>query len=151
MTTNELKERLLELRACPNVESYQEIADYLDELITLRERVEKDADSREWVNCPICGESDMRKERESDCEAGEGYIHCVNLACASNGGDNSSALMERLRQKQGEIIAASPSVLHEELLRVVRGYDSTISTYQSLTQQLKCDNDALRDAMKGDK
>lgn len=46
-----------------------------------------------WVNCPICGESDMRKTREKDCEGDEGYISCVNLACASNGGTNATALL----------------------------------------------------------
>lgn len=45
---------------------------------------------RDWVKCPICGESDMRREHE---ENGEGfYIACVNLACGSNGGTNFSAI-----------------------------------------------------------
>lgn len=44
--------------------------------------------SSDWVKCPICGEPDMRQEPE-----GEGVlISCVNLACASNGGNNCSAL-----------------------------------------------------------
>ena len=44
---------------------------------------------REWVNCPICGESDMSKTPDGD----DGFIiNCVNLACASNGGDNKSVV-----------------------------------------------------------
>jgi len=51
------------------------------------QRAVKAADS-EWVNCPVCGESDMQKVRE-----GEGFlIFCTNTRCASNGGDNISAL-----------------------------------------------------------
>jgi hypothetical protein len=46
--------------------------------------------SREWTNCPICGEPDMLKEPEG----GDGgfLIYCDNLDCASNGGRNASAL-----------------------------------------------------------
>jgi hypothetical protein len=44
------------------------------------------------VKCPICGEPDMPKRAEPGAEAGQGYIECVNLACASNGGENASAL-----------------------------------------------------------
>lgn len=44
---------------------------------------------RDWVNCPICGESDMRREEDVD---GNALILCVNHACASNGGTNADAL-----------------------------------------------------------
>lgn len=37
----------------------------------------------DWVKCPICDEPDMRQEEDPD---GGHYIHCVNLACKSNGG-----------------------------------------------------------------
>lgn len=43
----------------------------------------------DWVNCPVCGESDMRRETNAEEET---LIHCVNGACASNGGPNSSAI-----------------------------------------------------------
>lgn len=36
--------------------------------------------ARDWVVCPICGESDMRLE--------DGMINCTNLNCGSNGGSN---------------------------------------------------------------
>lgn len=39
---------------------------------------------REWVNCPICGESDMRQEKDRD---GNKLIFCTNHACKSNGGE----------------------------------------------------------------
>lgn len=36
----------------------------------------------DWVDCPICEGTDMRREPE-----GEGYlIFCVNISCPSNGG-----------------------------------------------------------------
>lgn len=43
----------------------------------------------EWVDCPVCGESDMRKETG---EEGAALISCVNHNCRSNGGTNGSAL-----------------------------------------------------------
>lgn len=46
-----------------------------------------------YVDCPICGESDMPKELEPVAdEPGQGYVKCFNLCCASNGGTNMSAL-----------------------------------------------------------
>lgn len=45
----------------------------------------------DWVTCPICGESDMRREKEDD-----GYlISCVNINCGSNGGDNFAGMPKK--------------------------------------------------------
>ncbi len=44
----------------------------------------KTADSS-WVNCPICGGTDMHKVR--DGEEDDFIISCTNCACRSNGGD----------------------------------------------------------------
>lgn len=45
----------------------------------------------EWVNCPICGDCDMEKTKDGD----EGHIiHCTNLECASNGGENAEAFLK---------------------------------------------------------
>ncbi len=41
------------------------------------------AGKMDWVNCPICGEPDMRK---STTPEGFSEIRCVNYGCASNGG-----------------------------------------------------------------
>jgi hypothetical protein len=46
----------------------------------------------EWIHCPICGDSDMKCVHEDDVK----YIHCVNGACASNGGNNASALFAKV-------------------------------------------------------
>lgn len=46
---------------------------------------------REWVNCPICGEPDMRREEDHE---GNALILCVNHACASNGGSNADAILK---------------------------------------------------------
>jgi hypothetical protein len=43
------------------------------------------------VRCPVCGEPDMHKEEDAD---GNALIHCVNHACASNGGSNSSVIQQ---------------------------------------------------------
>lgn len=43
----------------------------------------------DWVQCPICGEGDMR--RTSD-EEGLSIISCVNHNCGSNGGNNKSGM-----------------------------------------------------------
>ena len=42
--------------------------------------------SRDWVDCPVCGEPDMRLE--------DGVITCTNLSCASNGGSNHNNLTQ---------------------------------------------------------
>lgn len=34
-----------------------------------------------WVDCPICGGTDMRREEQED---GSGLIQCVNTSCPSN-------------------------------------------------------------------
>lgn len=61
-----------------------------------------------WVKCPICGEPDMRKEIATDDENKEGYIFCVNLACASNDGDNATMVLEQpykfIGQLQAELV-----------------------------------------------
>jgi len=44
--------------------------------------------THDWVNCPICGESDMRR---TTTQHGDSYIDCVNGSCASNGGLNDVA------------------------------------------------------------
>jgi len=41
----------------------------------------------DWVECPVCGESDMPKEA--------GIIKCNNLECASNGGTNTKGKFYR--------------------------------------------------------
>jgi hypothetical protein len=42
--------------------------------------------TRDWVKCPVCGQPDMRQETDGD---GNRLIFCVNLGCASNGGNYS--------------------------------------------------------------
>jgi len=44
----------------------------------------------EWVDCPICGESDMRGEPEGDGQ----LIYCTNLNCGSNGGTDYHGVVE---------------------------------------------------------
>lgn len=48
---------------------------------------DREALARDWVNCPICGEPDMRKTTDQD---GHSLIYCVNHNCASNGGSNAA-------------------------------------------------------------
>ncbi len=43
---------------------------------------------REFVDCPVCGQPDMRREVDNE---GNALMLCVNHACASNGGSNDSA------------------------------------------------------------
>jgi len=43
---------------------------------------------RDWVDCPVCGESDMRLEADEEDNA---IITCTNHNCGSNGGSNWSA------------------------------------------------------------
>lgn len=67
----------------------------------------------DWVNCPICGESDMRKETEAS-SPDISYISCVNGNCGSNGGTNFSALpMEKYRQALDDIVNPLTRLLRE--------------------------------------
>jgi len=47
------------------------------------------ATRRDWVDCPVCGETDMCREVDEDDNP---LITCTNHNCGSNGGSNWSAL-----------------------------------------------------------
>lgn len=49
---------------------------------------EQPTPKNEWVSCPVCGETAMRKTQSDEGS----LIHCVNINCASNGGTNADAL-----------------------------------------------------------
>ena len=75
---------------------------------------------REWVRCPVCGESDMKQITDADENR---LIFCVNLACASNGGSNTSALSiqreldsaHRLWEKEhGELVQLRAAAIRAE-------------------------------------
>jgi len=55
---------------------------------------------RDWVNCPICDEPDMRKE--------DGIINCVNLNCGSNGGNNFCGLPQTVECSRHPETAPDP-------------------------------------------
>jgi len=50
----------------------------------------KEKQKIEWIDCPICGKPDMRKEYS--LHGGSPIIFCANHACGSNGGNNFSAV-----------------------------------------------------------
>lgn len=50
------------------------------------------------VDCPICKEPDMRCE---PVEGGGQYIYCVNLGCASNGGNGATPEPAIVKYAQG--------------------------------------------------
>ncbi len=54
---------------------------------------------RDWVDCPICGEPDMRREEDDDNNV---IILCVNHACASNGGSNADALRDTIIKEEAD-------------------------------------------------
>lgn len=56
--------------------------------------------ARDWAPCPVCGEPDARHEADAE---GNKLITCVNHACASNGGVNSSALEAARPENQVQI------------------------------------------------
>lgn len=67
-----------------------------------------DISSNAWVSCPICGEDDMRQTVVD----GNKLIHCVNHACASNGGTNATDLHRQIHAAQCE--GASQALRAEE-------------------------------------
>jgi hypothetical protein len=56
--------------------------------------------ARDWVDCPICGDSDMQRETDQE---GHSIINCVNTNCGSNGGDNFNAIQDRFADLKDEI------------------------------------------------
>lgn len=45
--------------------------------------------TRDWVKCPVCDETDMRRECDNE---GHALIFCVNHNCLSNGGTNMNGI-----------------------------------------------------------
>lgn len=43
-----------------------------------------------WVKCPVCGDTEMRREEYAE---GDALIFCTNHSCASNGGDNATVIL----------------------------------------------------------
>lgn len=73
--------------------------------------------SRDWVNCPICGEPDMRKESDED---GNALIFCVNHGCASNGGGNQDGLQNK--QNSPEVSAFNFALERAQLVDLINGF-----------------------------
>ena len=95
---------------------------------------------KDWVTCPVCGESDMPKEMESGAdEPGQGYITCMNLACASNGGDNASVLLTRFKDSLKNSLHVS-EVARADLL-------SDLKSVQGDLQKLWRRNEVLEKAL----
>lgn len=65
----------------------------------------------DWVQCPICGENDMRSEPDGK----RAIISCVNLICGSNGGDNFSGL------SSDKLLAIANAVLDVKAEKPPRG------------------------------
>lgn len=51
----------------------------------------------DWVKCPVCGESQMRRETDRE---GDALIDCVNHSCFSNGGTNMSELVRSVAKEE---------------------------------------------------
>ena len=77
--------------------------------------------THDWVKCPVCGEPDMEKVPEGE----EFLISCTNTRCASNGGDNVSALsVERELQSAHRVWEKEHDelvILREKLKRLLAG------------------------------
>ena len=67
---------------------------------------------RSWVDCPICGEPDMRREEDAE---GNVLILCTNHACASNGGMNNDALIRSIKGSPTMTVAAMAQVVADHL------------------------------------
>lgn len=63
----------------------------------------------DWVNCPICGEPDMRSTPDGD--EGHRIIHCVNLNCRSNGGNMDAAASD-------DVVGALQEVFEREASKI---------------------------------
>lgn len=83
----------------------------------------------DYVTCPVCGEPDMPKKLEPSAPKGKGYITCMNLACASNGGDSAAVLLTRLgvakegSSKDAARVEEKRSHLHDEVPAGAIGLD----------------------------
>jgi hypothetical protein len=92
--------------------------------------------TRDWVKCPVCGQSDMRQETDRD---GNRLIFCVNLTCASNGGSYSEIacldcaraiveLKKYLNQCEGETVVGG-----------IRNLVQAMMSREEEIEQLNCD------------
>lgn len=99
-----------------------------------------------FVACPVCGESDMRKTQDDDIF----YIHCVNGACGSNGGNNFSAIKRECSEIQlpsdkeliQKMLDAQP--IREPVIKSTTGVvTSSEIKHQALVVKLKAGLEAL--------
>lgn len=71
----------------------------------------------DWVTCPICGSPDMRRTTDRESNA---LIHCVNHACASNGGTNADAITAPLKAALEPLAALADAYDNELRSRGIR-------------------------------
>jgi hypothetical protein len=66
-----------------NSEHLYQLADEIEAAVLATRRRSDIEGKTDWVTCPICQESDMRRVTDAQ---GDAVIHCVNGHCASNQG-----------------------------------------------------------------
>lgn len=105
---------------------------YEAKLQAAREQEGGEAVRHDWVDCPVCGEPDMRRtvhEREQT------LIHCCNANCLSNGGTNSLAC-NFPPQSQGVPEVATDGMLAEGVQALIRGLKSFPGNYTQVVSNI---------------
>lgn len=101
---------------------------------------------RDWVNCPTCGEPDMRREWYSENDGP--YIHCVNLACPSNVMDDRDLKQKAPSEKEPDWteFTEKVSVLEQRLSRAeeaIRGSDAVSDEHYDPPRCIHCASDNI--------
>lgn len=86
----------------------------------------------DWVNCPICGESDMRRTTDPD---GNVLIDCVNHACKSNGG--------LYKNPKLGVVTIKPIKVHKVELLIVDHDDLGSEGVQEQLENVNFPNDCI--------
>lgn len=104
---------------------------------------------REWKPCPVCGAPDMRHEPEGD--EGNVIVTCTNLSCASNGGTNAHALLERITQKKvkHEPLFDAALELHDEARAQKANFARELSTMTDMTEAHEQQALAVESSLEG--
>lgn len=85
--------------------------------------------AHDWVRCPVCDEDDMPRTTDAD---GFTSIHCLNGGCASNGGLNASALVDKL--KASLPAGTVPAEFLEGAKELVRMVEMTLTSMEETHQ-----------------
>lgn len=122
--------------------AYKAIAQLKAQAAPIRQKAFK----TDWVKCPICGETDMRREYISNEEDGP-FIFCTNTLCGSNGGTNFSAIENGPTAPKPEAVEGLGDAIRTRVIgrvEVIDGPDMYSLEFETRQHREAYDNAARR-------